>query len=119
MASSTAPATWLRFQAAAARLTLRIHAQPNARSTEPCGLYESGDGNNNNDNNDALKIRVAAPAVDDKANATLLVWIAKELNVPKSSVRLVSGAKGRDKVIEISDATQDVADRAAALADEG
>ncbi len=48
-----------------------------------------------------MKIRVAAPPVDGAANAELVAFLAKRLGVPKSSVRIVKGDRGRDKLIEI------------------
>ncbi len=102
----TAPLQWYRYDAAAARLTLHIHARPNARTTGAAGLH-----------GDALKVHIAAPAVDDKANAALIAWLAKSLELPRSALRLKSGASGRRKVIEAQPASAAVAARAAALAD--
>ncbi len=99
-------ASWLRHQADASRLILRIHAQPNAKSTGAAGLH-----------GDALKVRIAAPAVDDKANVALLSWLAAALDLPRSALRLSSGATSRRKVIEIHPASAAVVARAAALAD--
>jgi hypothetical protein len=48
-----------------------------------------------------LRARVAAPAVDGAANAALLRLLATELDVPRSDVRLVTGATARRKVIAI------------------
>ena len=48
-----------------------------------------------------LKARVAAPAVDGAANEALIRLLAAELDVPRSDVRLVSGATARRKVIAI------------------
>lgn len=96
---------WCRFDAETARLTLHIHARPNARITAAAGLY-----------GDALKVRIAAPAVDDKANAALIAWLAKTLGLPRSALRLKSGATARHKVIEAQPATAAAASRAASLA---
>lgn len=95
---------WHRHDAKAARLTLQVHARPGARRTAAAGLH-----------GDALKIHVAAPPVDDRANETLLAWIAAVLELPRSAVSLRAGAKSRRKVIEISPADAGVAARAAAL----
>lgn len=96
---------WCRFDPAAARLTLHIHARPNARVTAAAGLH----GN-------ALKVSIAAPAVDDKANAALLAWLAQTLELPRKALRLKSGATARHKVIEAQPADAAAAARAAALA---
>jgi len=54
---------------------------------------------------DALKIRIAAPPVDNAANRALIDFIAQQLGVAKSSVRIVSGVTGRRKVLEIDGVT--------------
>jgi uncharacterized protein YggU (UPF0235/DUF167 family) len=48
-----------------------------------------------------LKVRVACPPVEGEANAALIAFIAKSLRVPKSAVRLASGATARLKRLEI------------------
>ena len=48
-----------------------------------------------------LKVRVAAPPVEGAANAALLVFLAKALGLPRSSLTLVSGAGARLKLIDI------------------
>lgn len=97
---------WLRYQAGTARLTLQIHAQPNAKTTGAAGLH-----------GDALKVRIAAPAVDDKANTVLLAWLAAELQLPRNTLKIRSGATSRRKLVEIEPADAAVASRAARLAD--
>jgi uncharacterized protein (TIGR00251 family) len=69
---------------------LRIRAQPKASRTELAGEH-----------GDALKIRIAAPPVDGEANRELLRFLAKRLHVTGSSIRVVSGESGRNKVIEV------------------
>jgi uncharacterized protein YggU (UPF0235/DUF167 family) len=49
----------------------------------------------------ALRARVAAPPVDGAANDALVRLIADELALPRARVRLIAGASGRRKVIEI------------------
>ncbi len=49
----------------------------------------------------AVKVKIAAPALDGRANAALLEFLARELGVPRSAVTLVSGAKSREKMIHI------------------
>jgi uncharacterized protein len=51
--------------------------------------------------NNALKVKVRAPALDGRANAALCEFMAGKLNLPKSAVALVLGAKSRQKVVEI------------------
>lgn len=57
-----------------------------------------------------LKIRLAAPPVDGAANSALVAFIADELGVARSCVRIVSGSSGRRKLVEIEGATQEEVD---------
>lgn len=87
-------AVWLRTKGTSVSLTL--HIQPGAKKTEVAGLH-----------GDALKIRLAAPPVDGKANSALIAFVAERLGVPKSAVRLVSGDTSRHKILEVSAAPTD------------
>jgi len=49
------------------------------------------------DHGDALKIRLTAPPVDDRANEALVQLLAERLNVPRAAVRIVGGEKSRRK----------------------
>lgn len=71
-------------------IVLAIHAQPGAKRTEISGLH-----------GEALKVRVAAPALEDRANEALVEFLAKRFGVAKRDVTLVSGAKSREKRFEI------------------
>ena len=90
--------TWLRYNAAARRLSLTLHAQPNAKASRFAGLH-----------GDALKVRVAAPAVDNKANAALIEFLSAALGVPRSAIVIRHGATGRRKVVEITGGAELVA----------
>ena len=92
---------WLRV-AADGRITLTLHIQPGARKTEVAGQH-----------GEALKIRLAAPPVDGKANEALLRFVAETLGLPKSAVSLKSGQTSRRKVLEISGATSEAVARLA------
>ena len=89
---SVAP-PWCRLDPGSGRLTLSVHVQPNAKVSAIAGVY-----------GDALKIRVAAPAVDNKANAALLDFLHRFLQLPSSQITLRHGARGRRKVVEITGA---------------
>jgi uncharacterized protein (TIGR00251 family) len=54
----------------------------------------------------ALKVRLRAPAVEDRANEALVEFLAQLLKRPKSAVRILSGERSRTKRIEISGVTQ-------------
>jgi len=50
---------------------------------------------------DAIVIRLAAPPVDGAANDALVDYLARLFGRPKRDVRIVSGAKSRDKRVKI------------------
>jgi uncharacterized protein (TIGR00251 family) len=52
---------------------------------------------------DALKIRLAAPPVEGKANATLIKFLSKTLKLPRAQIDIKSGETGRNKSICITD----------------
>lgn len=74
---------------ATARLVLRV--SPGAARTALAGRLADG----------RLKVRIAAPAEDGRANEALLSLLAETLGVRASAVRLVSGHGSRDKVVEV------------------
>lgn len=82
-------AQWYR-RSGDAGLIVRVHAQPGAKRTEVAGLH-----------GESLKIRVAAPALEDRANEALVAFLAERFSVPKRDVKLVGGAKSREKRFEI------------------
>jgi uncharacterized protein (TIGR00251 family) len=51
---------------------------------------------------DALKLSLASPPIDGKANAACIEFFAKLLKVPRSSVTIASGHTSRRKVIRVS-----------------
>ena len=57
--------------------------------------------------NGALIVRVTAAPVEGKANRALLAVLARALDLPASSIELVHGAAGRDKVVRIATLTAD------------
>lgn len=68
-----------------------VHAQPGAKRTEVSGLH-----------GDSLKIRVAAPALEDRANEALVAFLAECFRVPKRQVVLEHGSRGREKRFRVS-----------------
>ena len=50
----------------------------------------------------ALKVRVTAPPVDDRANEAVRRLLAESLKAPYSAVRIVAGEKSRTKRVEIA-----------------
>jgi len=55
----------------------------------------------------ALKVRLTAPPIEDRANDSLRRLIAEQLKVPVSAVRIVSGGKNRTKRIAIAGARRE------------
>ena len=77
-------------------LTLTLHIQPGAKRSELAGLH-----------GEALKIRLAAPPVEGRANEALLKFIAGLFDVPVGQVELKQGSQSRHKVVAISGSTVD------------
>jgi len=84
---------WYRV-AGDGRITLTLHIQPGAKKSEFVGLH-----------GEALKIRLAAPPVDGKANDALVKFVAARLGLAKSAVSLISGQTSRHKILELQGAT--------------
>jgi len=91
MAPGNEPADWARYDVAARRLTLTVHVQPGARQSAIAGRH-----------GDALKIRIAAPASDNRANDALIAFIAECLALPRSAVTIRQGSTSRRKVVAIA-----------------
>ena len=53
----------------------------------------------------ALRVRVASPPVDSRANEALIKFLAARLKRPLRAVRIIAGARGRMKRIEVAGAT--------------
>lgn len=70
--------------------TLRVHVVPNAKIEKVVG--ERGG---------AIKIKLRAPAVEGKANAALIRFLAEQLKLPQRAIVLERGRASRDKVIRI------------------
>ncbi len=81
--------SWHRNEGNAVILTL--HVQPGAKRSEVTGLH-----------GDALKIRLAAPPIEGRANEALLRFIAELFAVPLRNVELLRGAQSRHKMVKIS-----------------
>jgi hypothetical protein len=71
-------------------LCINLYVQPNARTTEVAGRH-----------GEALKVRVAAPPSDARANQLLIDFLGKNLGVPGSRVRIRRGERSRWKLIEV------------------
>ena len=71
-------------------ITLILHVQPGAKKTAVAGIH-----------GDALKIRLAAPPIEGRANDALLKFIADFFGVALRDVALKQGEQSRHKRVEI------------------
>ena len=93
------------IRSTAVGVELTVHVQPNAKTTELAGLH-----------GEALKIRLAAPPVDGKANAELIRFLADLLEVKRGQVEIVAGTSGRSKRVAVAGLHPDVVLQAVKLA---
>ncbi len=71
--------------------TLAVRVHPGARRNDVAGLHAG-----------AVKISIAAPPEDGRANEALIAYLAELLKVPRARISLVSGAGSRSKVLRIT-----------------
>ena len=67
-----------------------VRVQPRASNNEIAGVMEG-----------TLKIRLQAPAVENRANEALREYLAELLKRPKSAVRILAGERSRVKRVEV------------------
>ena len=79
---------WLRELEGAIELTL--HVQPGAKRTEVVGVH-----------GDALKVRLAAPPVEGRANDALVRFLAESFGVTLNQVTVLHGQASRRKLVRI------------------
>ncbi|MGZ9164822.1 MAG: DUF167 domain-containing protein [Anaerolineales bacterium] len=72
---------------------LAVRVTPRASRNELVGMLDDG----------TIKVRLAAPPVDNEANRALIEFLADILGVPKSRLDIVAGVTGRDKLIAVMD----------------
>ena len=75
-------------------VSFAVRVQPRASRDEIAGEWQ-----------DALKIRLTAPPVDDRANEALRRLLAARLKVPLSAVRIAGGERSRTKRVEVRGVT--------------
>jgi len=56
--------------------------------------------------NGRLKIAITAPAVEGKANAALLAFLASVLDMPRRQLHLQRGSAARDKIVRVEQANE-------------
>ncbi|MBD2209134.1 DUF167 domain-containing protein [Nostoc linckia FACHB-104] len=72
----------------------KVKVKPNSRQQK---IEEQADG--------SLNVHLKSPPVDGKANEELIKLLAEKFNVPKSYIRIKSGATSRQKLVEIDTET--------------
>jgi uncharacterized protein (TIGR00251 family) len=71
-----------------------VYVQPRASKTAVAGMHDG-----------CVKIRLAAPPVDGAANAALVEFVAGQLGIAKSRVRITAGLASRRKTVEVDGVT--------------
>lgn len=69
---------------------INVYVQPRASKTVIAGMHDG-----------CVKIRLAAPPVDGAANAALVEFVAEQLGIAKSRVRITAGLTSRRKTVEV------------------
>jgi uncharacterized protein (TIGR00251 family) len=92
------------FRATGRGYMLRLTVVPGAQRTQVVGLL-----------GDRLKVRLAAPPEKGAANQELIAFLARRLDLPKSSLKLTGGAQSRAKVVTLSDPSPELAERLGSL----
>lgn len=86
MSTGTTSTSGIPLAAGDRGVMLEVRVQPGARRTEIVGRH-----------GDALKVRVAAPAVDGRANDELVVFLARTFGIRRNRVLIRFGSTGRRK----------------------
>ena len=73
---------------------IAIRVIPRARRTEMAGTR-----------GEAFLVRLAAPPVEGAANAALVTWLARCLDVPAGAIQILSGRHSRTKRVAVAGAT--------------
>ena len=72
-------------------MRVKVRLTPRASREQVSGPDETG----------VLHVRVCPPPVDGKANQAMIKLLARTFNIPKSSVTIVAGETGRNKMIDL------------------
>ena len=73
---------------------INVYVQPRASKTAVVGMHDG-----------AVKIRLAAPPVDGAANAALVEFVAQQVGIARSRVRITAGLTSRRKTVEVDGVT--------------
>ena len=76
-------------------IVIKVKIVPGSSKDKIIGVY-----------NDALKIAIAAPPVEGKANKKCIAYLAKYFEVAKSKIEIISGQTSKNKLIKIYNISQ-------------
>jgi len=85
----------LELQPHAEGVVLRVRVQPGAKKSRMIGPYAGG-----------LKIAIAAPPVDGKANSALIEFLSESLGIRRSQIEILRGETSKEKFILIRGVNQ-------------
>jgi uncharacterized protein (TIGR00251 family) len=77
-------------------MMIRVRVIPNADRSEVVGRIGS-----------TVRVKVAAPAIDGKANAELTSFLSDFFEVRSRGVKILRGQKGKEKTVEINGRPED------------
>lgn len=86
----------VRDSLAGASFAVRVH--PRAKRTTITGVFGEGDAT-------ALRVALAAPPVDGRANEALIEYFSDLFEVPRAAVSVITGAQSRSKVLRVTGRT--------------
>ena len=76
-------------------IVIKVKIVPGSSKDKIIGIY-----------NNALKIAIAAPPVEGKANKKCIAYLAKYFEIAKSKIEIISGQTSKNKLIKIYDISQ-------------
>lgn len=88
--SNSGDSARVQYDATTAGTRFRVRVQPRASRTGIAGEFDG-----------ALRVRIAAPPVDNAANDELTRFLARRLGCARADIRIVTGSTGRTKVVEV------------------
>ena len=83
-------------ESASGGVVFSVRVQPRASKDEIAGAVGG-----------ALKVRLRAPAIENRANESLIAFLAGLLKTPRSAVRILAGERSRVKCVEAVGVTRD------------
>jgi len=69
---------------------LQVRVSPNSRHSE---LKRAADG--------GYLLKIAAAAIENRANLAVCRWFARSLRIPAEAVAILHGSKGRRKIVRV------------------